>query len=478
MPPDAPAPPSPPDTAPPSSRNALRGGVLAALSTAPMAGQAAAQPPALAGAVASGPAPYAPTPSRGFGASLRAAARRGLVLARPLALPFLHRLQMRMRTAVDESSVAQALALALARLSDRLEAEAAASRRGIADLGSQMAENARRLDALGAAAAAADAMHREALQRRFDEVQQRLDAMEQGIAAMPGIVFDEVQQRLDAMEQGIAAMPGIVPPRAPIPLGGGEMMVWTPDGYLLLPTEDLRLLAAMSDGGVLERGTRVVLAALLQPGGTFLDIGAHVGTMTLLGARRVGEGGRVFAIEPLPRLAALLRRNLALNGVADRAAVSACAAGEGDAEALLHIGEVLGHSSLLPLDDAPGAETARVPVRRIDDLVPTGTRIDVAKIDAEGAELQVWRGMRRVLEESPRLAAILEFGPSHLARAGVTPEAWLGELQSAGFAAYAIDELTGACRSTTAAALAGTFSTNVLLLRPGAAARHPELVFA
>jgi hypothetical protein len=120
----------------------------------------------------------------------------------------------------------------------------------------------------------------------------------------------------------------------------------------------------------------------------------------------------------------------------------------------------------------------RVPVRRVDDVVPPGTRIDAAKIDAEGAELEVWRGMRRVLEESPGLAAVLEFGPSHLARAGVSPEAWLGELEGAGFESYMIDEATGACRPASAPALAETFSTNVLLLRPGAASRHPDLVFA
>jgi FkbM family methyltransferase len=268
-----------------------------------------------------------------------------------------------------------------------------------------------------------------------------------------------------------------LPPRAPIPLGD-DVMAWTPDGVLLLPAEDLRLLAAMSEGGVLEPGTRCVLSALLRPGGAFLDVGAHVGTVTLLGARRVGERGRVFAVEPLPRLAALLRRSLALNDAAERVTIAACAAGAAESEATLHVGEVLGHSSLLPLPDAPSSGTVRVPVRRVDDVVPPGTRIDAAKIDAEGAELEVWRGMRRVLEESPGLAAVLEFGPSHLARAGVSPEAWLGELEGAGFESYMIDEATGACRPASAPALAETFSTNVLLLRPGAASRHPDLVFA
>ncbi len=522
----------PPDAAPPSrlgaplsSRNAVRAGVLAALSS-----PAAAATPAAAQAapeVAGTAGPVQHPPARGFGASLRAAGRRGLLMARPLALPLLHRLQMRMRTAVNESDVAARVAgieRALARLSDRFETEIAA-RREIADVKRLAEEAARRLDAVGSAvaqrsdathrrlddaqrhldairreiagvgevaagnarrldavnAAAADGARRqEAAQRRLDEAHQRLDGTHQRLDEARERL-DGTHQRLDGLQRSVAAVPDAVqarlPPRAPIPLGG-EVMAWTPDGPLLLPAEDARLLAAMSEGGVLEPGTRAVLASLLKPGATFLDVGAHVGTMTLPAARRVGEDGRVFAVEPLPRLAALLRRNLALNDVADRVAVAACAAGEAEAEGLLHLGEILGHSSLLPLPAPDAAGTVRVPVRRVDDVVPAGTRVDVAKIDAEGTELQVWRGMRRVLEESPSLAAVLEFGPSHLARAGVTPEAWLGELEAAGFAPYTIDEATGACRPANVPALAGVFSVNVLLLRPDAASRHPDLVFA
>ena len=41
-------------------------------------------------------------------------------------------------------------------------------------------------------------------------------------------------------------------------------------------------------------------------------------------------------------------------------------------------------------------------------------------IDVEGAELQVWRGMGRIVAESPDLSVVLEFGPSHLARVGAS----------------------------------------------------------
>lgn len=429
--------------APVSSRNAVRGGVLAALST-PAPAALKAVPEAIAAA------PLQSPPARGIMGVLRAVGRRGLRVARPLAMPFLHRFQMRVRTAVDGSEVAGRTAgieRELAVLSGRV----AAVQREVASVAGTISGNTRRLDDL-AAAAAEGARHSNAARTRLDAIQQGVEAISETIRA------------------GAAR-------RAPIPLGE-EVMVWTPEGPLLLPAEDPRLLAAMSEGGVLEHGTRRVLASLLPPGGAFLDVGAHVGTMALLAARRVGGRGRVFAVEPLPRLAALLRRNMALNDVADRVSVAACAAGEAAAEGRLHIGEVLGHSSLLPLSGAEAAGTVQVAVRRMDDVVPAGLPVDAVKIDAEGAELMVWRGMRRVLDESPGIAAVLEFGPSHLARAGIAPGEWLGELEAAGFESYAIDEATGVCRPASASALAGMFSVNVLLLRPGAASRHPDLVFA
>jgi FkbM family methyltransferase len=461
-----------PDAVPPvpagtawSSRNALRGGVLAALSSA-AAPPVHEEAPPVAEPVEPEP------PPRGFGAALRAAGRRGLRHARPLAMPFLHRFQMRLGTAIDASDLATRVAgieSALAAYAERAEDSAA-----------------RRFDAvlekLDAAQERADATFQRvvAVRARLDAAEGRIGAAHRQAEAAQARL-DEASLRLDALQGAVAALTGIAQAgaarRAPIPLGA-EVMAWTPDGYLLLPAEDPRLVAAMSEGGVLEPGTRRVLSALLGPGGAFLDVGAHVGTMALPAARRVGEGGRVFAVEALPRLAALLRRNMALNDMDGRVSVAACAAADEDGEALLHPGEVLGHTSLLPQPEGAGREAVRVPLRRVDGVVPAGTRIAVAKIDAEGAELRVWRGMRRVLADSPGLAAVLEFGPSHLARAGIAPADWLGELTADGFEAYAIDEATGACRPADASALAAVFSVNILLLRPGAAARHPELVSA
>ena len=252
--------------------------------------------------------------------------------------------------------------------------------------------------------------------------------------------------------------------RMAVPVGDALLMR-LPEGFLLVPAEDALLVLHMYDsGGRLEPGTVAVIQALLREGDTVLDVGANVGLIALPAARYVGPTGRVIAVEPVRRLAGLLRRSLALNGLEGTVTLHHCAAGEVPGTAELHVGAVYGHSSLLALPDSTGSET--VEVRTMDDLVPPGTRIRLAKIDVEGFEPEVWRGMGRILSENPDMAALVEFGPEHLRRAGIGAEGWMAAFTGAGFTAYEVDEVTGAVRpARPLPALAAVSSINLLMLR-------------
>jgi FkbM family methyltransferase len=397
---------------------------------------------------------------------MRRVGRRGLAVLRPLARPFLYRFEWRVRTAVEKTSIAERMAR-LEDITSRLETsmarlKAAADRAAMK--AAQTAEGTNRLEtSMARLEAAADRAAMKAA-RTAEETNRLETSMARLEAAVEGIGAKLVGHTESLLQRHV------------IPLGDVSAMR-TPDGYLLVPTEDVALVIALSEGGVMEPGTRRVLAALLPPGAVFLDVGAHVGTMTLLGARLVGDAGRVYAVEPTPRLAALLRRNMVLNGLEHRVILEVCGASDVAGEGMLHQGMTAGHNSLLALpdDQAGSAPPLAIPLRKLDAVVPPGTRVDVAKIDVEGAELRAWRGMSRVLAENPDIAAVLEFGPSHLARGGVSPEEWFATLQGPGFDAFAIDELSGRCRPTGPEDLANVVSVNVLLLRPGAAARHPGL---
>lgn len=150
---------------------------------------------------------------------------------------------------------------------------------------------------------------------------------------------------------------------------------------------------------------------LLRPGMTVLDIGAHHGLYTLLTAKRVGRRGRVIACEPSQRECRRLARHVRVNrcGNVD---VEACAVGESSGEAELFVVEGFrdwGNSLRPPAVPEP-TRKVRVPVRRLDDLLAARgvEHVDFIKLDAEGGELGVLHGAKRLLQTAPRPAILAE----------------------------------------------------------------------
>ena len=121
----------------------------------------------------------------------------------------------------------------------------------------------------------------------------------------------------------------------------------------------------------------------------------------------------------------------------------------GAKDAKFYVGSIIGHSSLHPSPELSsyGVEPIEVEVIPLDDVVPAGERVDVVKIDVEGAELAVLQGMTRIINENRDVVIIAEFGSSHLKAAGITPTQWFAAYNKYGFEAFAIDELTSQCRS-------------------------------
>jgi FkbM family methyltransferase len=263
--------------------------------------------------------------------------------------------------------------------------------------------------------------------------------------------------------------------RVCIPLGN-ELLVRTKYGYILVPAEDRALIAAVWEhGGILEPHTVDILTTLLHEGDTFVDVGANIGLLTVPAARKVGPTGHVLAVEPNPRACEVLRQTLATTFMTERVDLQACAAGAKEGEATLMIPDILGHASLLDLPEAKHSE--RVRVAAVDSLVGPGLRVNLVKIDAEGYELEVWRGMQRVIGENPDLVVIVEFGPEHLRRAGVSVETWIDEIRQPDFTAFEIDEMAATISPLRSFDdLEKVFSLNLLLLRKSPQ-EYPELRF-
>jgi FkbM family methyltransferase len=155
-------------------------------------------------------------------------------------------------------------------------------------------------------------------------------------------------------------------------------------------------------GGLYDLPVSEMLARLIRPGDTVIDVGANVGYTTLLASVAAGPGGRVISFEPHPDLFAILERNTAAGREQFHIA-----------ETVLHraaLGETAGTAELvvppqfekndgvarIDPHGTPGPDRISVSMETIDEVLGDGTA-DVLKIDVEGFELQVLRGAARAL---------------------------------------------------------------------------------
>ena len=118
----------------------------------------------------------------------------------------------------------------------------------------------------------------------------------------------------------------------------------------------------------------------------------------------------------------------------------------------------------------PAREQIEVETVTLDGTLPPDLKVDLLKIDAEGAELEIVEGARDVIGRHFDIALIVEFGPSHLKRSGHTTRDWLGRFAAHGLAFRAIHPETGALEERTPAALEKEFSTNLFFARKGSKA--------
>jgi FkbM family methyltransferase len=159
-----------------------------------------------------------------------------------------------------------------------------------------------------------------------------------------------------------------------------------------------------------ERGERSFVQRFLRPGMTVLDIGAHHGFYTLLASELVGSNGKVFAFEPSPRERKALRLNLKLNWRRN-VSIQEVALGREESEGTLYVPErQTGCNSLKPPAVSDTTSSVRVRVIRLDDFLHGSRieRVDLIKLDVEGAELSVLEGATELLRRHPRPVTMAE----------------------------------------------------------------------
>jgi FkbM family methyltransferase len=212
-----------------------------------------------------------------------------------------------------------------------------------------------------------------------------------------------------------------------------------PGLWMRLDVRDLLQRKILLSGEFDPGCTRFILDSL-GPGMVFLDVGAHAGYYALLAAQRVGNQGRVLCVEPNPAMAAQIQANVQRNGLSNVTIVeAACSATCG--RKMLYIPDFpLSVKSSLAPESAGTSRGVEVDCVTGDHLCGEYglSRIDVLKIDVEGAEMQVLAGMAGTLARfRPRI--VIELRAGLLKNFSATVEGALGLLDGFGYRVVASD---------------------------------------
>lgn len=283
-----------------------------------------------------------------------------------------------------------------------------------------------------------------------------------------------LERQLTALERQLTAIDA----RLALADRDNRSFAWVGSHRMRLDPDDTVVSVRLRQDGWFEPFETLLVQRLVSPGDTVVDVGANIGYYTLQFARLVGATGRVVAFEPDPHNFALLEENVWQNGYRNvtlvRAAVAARSGG-----VRLHLNAANRGDHRIYASD-PGRPAIDVEAVALDEyFADHAGRLDLVKIDVQGAETGVFAGMRRLVAEHRVARVLSEFWPRGLKVAGGDAAGFLDERRREGFEASVIDEVARRIAPLDAAALLERlpvepdidwFFTNLLLEHPAALA--------
>tara|TARA_R110001592_G_scaffold363248_3_gene682141 strand:+ start:45270 stop:46112 length:843 start_codon:yes stop_codon:yes gene_type:complete len=219
--------------------------------------------------------------------------------------------------------------------------------------------------------------------------------------------------------------------------------------------QDRHVSRCIREEGIWEPYETALLLASLSPGDVFLDVGANIGYYPIIAARLVGEQGAVFAFEPDTVNFNLLQGNLRLNDCEHIVAAfeSGLAATSGPAQLYLSEDNAGDHQVF-----AAGSRRRSQPIQLFNGsefLRGRMQRLDMLKVDVQGAEYAVMVGLLPLLRELPRIPRmIIELTPLSLRQAGASGRQLIELLATLAQPLWIIDHIEHRLVACSAAELA------------------------
>jgi len=181
-----------------------------------------------------------------------------------------------------------------------------------------------------------------------------------------------------------------------------------------------------SENKIYEPETTKIIKETVKEGDICVDVGASIGYMTMQLARQTGKTGLVYAFEPTANQFPYLQRNIAINGYADRVKPFNLAAWDKNENNFIRrdtamnkeTEKSLGNPARIQVND--GHINKPMQGVALDDVLPE--RVDFIKIDVDGSEIKVLKGLTKTFERNPKLKMIIEYYPEYQEKLGNDPE--------------------------------------------------------
>ena len=214
-----------------------------------------------------------------------------------------------------------------------------------------------------------------------------------------------------------------------------------PEGRIVFDKDDPVMAGAISFGKY-EPETITIFRSCLKESMAVIDIGANLGYFTVIAASKVGPSGKVFSYEPDSHNFNLLEKNIAINGFKNVVAILVALSDRVGRRELFFGDNQTTHS----FGDKMGAgQSESVVTDTLDNSLKAfgHPRIDIIKMDIEGAEPIALEGMGGTIARNLSLIIIFEFHPKAIRRLNHSPLRFLERFKELGFSLSLIDEDRG-----------------------------------
>jgi FkbM family methyltransferase len=231
-------------------------------------------------------------------------------------------------------------------------------------------------------------------------------------------------------------------------IGSNKVLTTTVWGHkIIVDSQDISLSPHIILSGLWEIELTNVFMQNIKENMCVIDIGANIGYYTLIAASKVGIGGKVYSFEANPHCCEILFQNIAINGFGNIVSLIDKAVIDKSGKIMFHrLKKFLGGSSVHKFSEETlrelhdEYETLEVEAISLDEYFTDNNLIvDLIKIDAEGSEPLIFRGMNKIVMNNPQIKIICEFSPRILSGSGINPISFLEEIVNYGFKLRIID---------------------------------------